>query len=349
MKKWAVIAASLSLFLAACGNKEEKEPQITDAQNNKLTVYTTIYPLEYFAERIGGSTVSVESIMPSGADAHTFEPTSKTMLDLAQADLFFYNGLNLEPFAEKAEATLAEEDTKIVNVGEHVNLEASNHEGHSHDEEADSGDVHKDSYEMEQLEESEHAHEEEHGHEEASEDDHNHSGVDPHIWIDPMLAVEMANVVKNELAKLNPDEKETYNENYEKLKEDLTALDGDFHTMIDSAGQKEILVSHAAYGYWEESYGIEQISVAGLSPTDEPSQKELKEIADTAKKHGIKYVIFEQNITPKVAEVIQNEIGADSLRLHNLASLTDEDQKNGDDYLSIMKNNIETLKTAMIK
>ncbi|WP_018392865.1 zinc ABC transporter substrate-binding protein [Bacillus sp. 37MA] len=337
MKKWAVIAAALSLALAACSNEEDKEAtSIEENEASQLTVYTTIYPLEYFAERIGGDTVNVESIMPAGADEHTYEPTTKTILELAEADLFLYNGLNLEPFAEKAEETLAGEDVKIVNVGEHVDVEVDSHEGHSHEDETTHEEVTEDG----------HAHEDE-----TTEggQDHEHGGVDPHIWIDPMLAIEIASVVKDELVTLNPDGKGTYNENFKSLKTDLESLDEQFHKMTDAAEQKEILVSHAAYGYWEESYGIEQLSIAGLSSTEEPSQKELKEIADTATKHDIKYVIFEQNITPKVAKVIQNEIGADSLRLHNLSTLTEEDIENGEDYFSIMEKNIETLKTALAK
>ncbi|OKL36772.1 metal ABC transporter solute-binding protein, Zn/Mn family [Domibacillus mangrovi] len=327
MRKWAVIAAVMSLALAACSNGEDKgATSIEKNEDSRMTVYTTIYPLEYFAERIGGDTVNVESIMPAGADEHTYEPTTKTILELAKADLFLYNGLNLEPFAEKVEETLTEEDVKIVNIGEHVDVEVDSHEGHSHaDEHMHEGEITED------------------GH------DHDHGGVDPHIWIDPMLAIEIASVVKDELVTLNPDDEGTYNENFKSLKTDLESLDEKFHVMTEAAAHKEILVSHAAYGYWEKSYGIEQISIAGLSPTEEPSQKELKEIADTAREHGIKYVIFEQNITPKLAKVIQNEIGADSLRLHNLATLTEEDIENGDDYFSIMEQNIETLNLALSK
>ncbi|OES45602.1 metal ABC transporter solute-binding protein, Zn/Mn family [Domibacillus iocasae] len=335
MKKWTLAAASLSLALAACNNNEkEASNEAESSGDNAVTVYTTIYPLEYFTERIGGDTVEVESMVPAGADEHTYEPTSKTMLDLAEADLFLSNGLGLEPFVEKVEETLSAEDVKMVSVGEKVDIEAA-HE-HEHGTEETGEETHT---------EEEHT-EEEHDHE-AEEDNHDHGGVDPHIWIDPLLAGQMAEVVKNELVALNPDEEALYTENYETLSKELEQLDKDFHAMADAAAHKEILVSHAAYGYWEKSYGIEQLSVAGLSPTDEPSQKELKELADTAVEHGIRYVIFEQNITPKIAEVIQKEIGAESLRLHNLATLTEEDLAAGEDYMSIMKQNIETLKTAM--
>lgn len=344
MKKWTIALASLSLALAACGNEEaETVNETTGSGDETVTVYTTIYPLQYFAEQIGGETVEVESMLPAGADEHTYEPTSQTMLDLAGADLFLYNGLGLEPFAEKVTETLSAEDVKTVNIGEQVSLE----DAHSHEEEH---------AEDEHATEEEHAHEEEvHTEEEHSEDEHaheegdghDHGGVDPHIWIDPMLAAQMAEAVKEELTALNPEEEALYNENFERLQTELEGLDEEFHTMAEQAAQKEILVSHAAYGYWESSYGIEQLSVAGLSPTDEPSQKELKELADTATEHGIRYVLFEQNVTPKIAEVVQKEIGADALRLHNLATLTDEDIESDADYMSIMRENIQTLQTAM--
>ena len=339
MKKWTAAAASLLLMLAACGNEKNDASTNTKKESgDPLTIYTTIYPLQYFAERIGGDTIEAESMLPAGADEHTYEPTSKTILDIAGADLFLYNGLNLEPFADKVKETLSSEDVHVVNVGEQVEIDTSH--GHEHSTEEKHTEEHS--------HESEEAHtEEEHNHE--TEDGHDHGGVDPHIWLDPLLAGQMANVVKEELIELNPDEEALYTKNYEELLSELEQLDESFHTMADAATQKEILVSHAAYGYWEKSYGIEQLSVAGLSSTDEPSQKELKELADTAKEHNIRYVIFEQNVTPKIAKVIQEEIGADSLRLHNLATLTEEDIKEEQDYMSIMKQNIETLKTAMNK
>src|SRR5690606_29054524 len=116
---------------------------------------------------------------------------------------------------------------------------------------------------------------------------------------------------------------------------------------MKQSSKKEILVSHAAYGYWESRYGIKQISISGLSPSNEPTQKDLKNIINTAKEHNIKFVIFEQNLTSKIAEVVKKEINAQSLTLHNLESVTAEDIKNGADYISIMRQNLETLNKAL--
>ncbi|MEH7896808.1 metal ABC transporter solute-binding protein, Zn/Mn family, partial [Bacillus pumilus] len=141
--------------------------------------------------------------------------------------------------------------------------------------------------------------------------------------------------------------KDEYTKNYEKLKKDLQSLDQEFNTTLSKAKHKEILVSHAAYGYWEKRYGIEQISVLGLSASEEPSQKQLESIVQKAEKHHIQYVIFENNVSSKVSDTIRSEIGAKSLTLKNLESITEDDAKNGESYVSLMKQNLKTLKTAL--
>ncbi|MGZ9818030.1 metal ABC transporter solute-binding protein, Zn/Mn family [Peribacillus simplex] len=92
---------------------------------------------------------------------------------------------------------------------------------------------------------------------------------------------------------------------------------------------------------------MEEIAISGLSPSQEPSQKELQEIVQESTEHGVHYVIFEQNLIPKVAEMIQNEIGTKSLTLHNLKAITEENIKQGDDNFSIYRKNLETIQTAL--
>ena len=113
MKKiWMVFAtALLMLVLAACGD-DTKTTDDSTKDADALSIYTTVYPLQYFAERIGGDYVNVQSIYPAGANEHSFEPTQKDMIHLADADLFFYIGLGLEGFVSNAEKTLANENVK---------------------------------------------------------------------------------------------------------------------------------------------------------------------------------------------------------------------------------------------
>ncbi|MDQ0207608.1 metal ABC transporter solute-binding protein, Zn/Mn family [Alkalicoccobacillus murimartini] len=181
------------------------------------------------------------------------------------------------------------------------------------------------------------------------DDDHGHSHgeFDPHVWLDPVLSIELAENIKDQLIELKPEQEAYFTENFENLVEQFEELDGQFQEVAESADINTFIVSHAGYGYWENRYGFEQIGIAGISPTNEPSQSQLVQTVDYAEELGLQYVLFEPNITPAVAEVVQKEIGAEALTIYPLESLTDEDVANEEDYFSLMRKNIDTLKTAL--
>jgi len=299
----------LSLILSACtidkGQSQKKK--------NQLTIYTTVYPLQYFTERIGGKYVDVKTIYPPGADEHTFEPSQKDMMNLADSDLFFYIGLGLEGFVEKAKGTLKNEDVTLVPTADKLQLPKDHHTA-----------------------------EEEEGH-----DDHDHGDVNPHVWLDPIYSKEMAAVIRDSLAKKMPQKKELFNENYQKLAAELDELNSEYEQTISNAKHKKIIVTHAAFGYWEQRYGIEQISISGLSTTNEPTQKELEKIISIADHDGLHYILFEQNVQSKLGKVVQKEIGARALPIHNLAILSKDNIKDKETYFSLMEANLKTLKTAL--
>ncbi|MFB3164691.1 metal ABC transporter substrate-binding protein [Neobacillus sp. 179-J 1A1 HS] len=321
---------TLSLLLTGCGSKEVVKTG-ENKEKNSLTVYTTIYPLEDFTKKIGGSYVEVKSIYPPNVDAHSFEPSTKDMIALANSDLFIYTGVGIEGFAEKATEALEKEDVQVLKAADGIDLIESTDDHHHVDEEG-----HSDENEGEHTESENHEGEE-----------HNHGDVDPHVWLDPVHSIALANNIKNSLSKLIPEHAAVFETNFKQLKSELEKLDQEFKTTIESSKTKNLLVSHDAYGYWENRYGIETIAISGLSPTQEPTQKELQAIIEESTEHNIHYVIFEQNVSPKIAKIIQEEIGAKSLSLHNLEAVTEENIKQKDDYFSIMRRNLETIKTVL--
>jgi zinc transport system substrate-binding protein len=354
MKMKHLVSTSIlmfSLMLSGCGKSETVSENTDKNEKETLTVYTTIYPLEDFTKKIGGEFVEVQSIYPPNVDAHSYEPTTKDMINLADSDLFIYTGVGIEGFADKAAETLQKEEVQILKAGEGIELIPSSdehhhegEEGHSEGEHHEGEEGHSESEHHEDDEEHSEGEAESHEHE---EDEHHHGDLDPHVWLDPVLAVDLANNIKTSLSKIMPEHKAEFETNFNKLKSELEQLDQEFKTTIDASKTKYLLVAHAAYGYWEKRYGIEQIAIAGLSPTQEPSQKELQAIIEKSSEHNIHYVVFEQNLTPKVAKIIQDEIGAKSLTLHNLEAVTNENLKQKDDYFSIMRKNLETLKIAL--
>ncbi|MBU8879218.1 zinc ABC transporter substrate-binding protein [Bacillus sp. FJAT-29790] len=338
MKIKLVVYASvltLSLILFGCGGTKTVSKNEEVKEKETLKVYTTIYPLEDFTKKIGGEFVDVKSIYPPNVDAHTYEPSTKDMMNLANSDLFIYTGVGIEGFAEKASETLKKEDVHILQAGEGLELMESSHSD-EHQHHSDS-DHHEDG-----AHEDEHT--DSHKHE---ENEHHHGDLDPHIWLDPILSIDLAANIKTTLGKLMPEHKEEFESNYHQLKGELEKLDQEFKTTIEGSKTKYLLVAHAAYGYWEKRYGIEQVPISGLSPTQEPTQKQLQTIIHKSTEHSIHYVVFEQNVSPKVAKVIQEQLGAKSLTLHNLEAVTEENIKQKDDYFSIMRKNLETIKAAL--
>lgn len=319
----------LVLFLAACGKSEEKA-QNTD---EKVQIYTTVYPLQYFAERIGGESVHVSSIYPAGANEHTFEPTQKDMMALADADLFFYIGLGLEGFVENAKKTLADEEVNMIATVDAISDEQLEEAAHE-EEEATSTDSHDHEHESESSED--HSHE-----------GHDHGDIDPHVWMSPKISQSLALSIKDSLVEISPEQQETFEKNYDELVSELQQLDADFEEMAHNAPNKTFFVSHSAFGYIANTYGLEQLAVAGLNSQDEPSQKELTKLIDLAEEKNIEYILFEQNVSSKLTEVIQKEIGAESLVLHNLGVLSKEDIQNKETYFTLMNKNLETLRTVL--
>ncbi|MFN7251114.1 MAG: metal ABC transporter solute-binding protein, Zn/Mn family [Anaerobacillus sp.] len=384
----------LSTFLAACGGQEKQpvdttnEPEVEEKE--VLQVYTTIFPLMDFAKKIGGEFVEVNNIVPVGADAHTFEPSPKTMVDVSNADLYIYNGAGIEGFADAAAEVLKTGNVKILKASEGIELidfdhdhdhhdhghddhdhehDDHGHDDHDHDHDDHGHDDHDhDDHGHDDHDHDDHGHDDhdhdhdDHGHddhdhdhddhehdEDHGDDDHHHDHgeEDPHVWLDPIRSIQLAENIKNALVQLLPEASEQFENNFLTLKEQLEALDGKFKDMLQEVSKDTIVVSHAGYGYWTERYGIKQVGISGISPTNEPSIRQIQSVIEYVEHKQIGYIIFEQNIPTSIAETVRSQVGAEALWLHNLEALVQDDVANNEDYFSLMEKNIETLKTAL--
>lgn len=344
MKKPSAISVSIlagAVLLQACSTSDDNQQNASgdsnedqQNQNEKLDVYTTLFAWEDFAKQIGGDYVDVENVVPPGSNAHSFDPTPQTLTDIAEGDMFIMTGSGMEGFADEAKRTVDGENVEVLELTNNMELlDTSEEHDHSHE------DGHDHSHE-----EEEHAHD--HGHDE-EEHDHSHGGVDPHVWLDPVRAQQAAESIKNELVRQMPDQEKTFEENYQALASDLEHIDQDFTDVAENSDQNQFIVSHAAYGYWEERYGFEQIPVSGINAQDEPSVQEINDIVATAEENDIHTVLLEQNIPSKTAETVQDEIGADVAYLHNLSSVMEEDIENDATYVSLMEDNIQSLEQAL--
>lgn len=235
------------------------------------------------------------------------------MVEIAEGDAFIYLGTGIEGFSNAVIDAVKNEETKIVKGSKGISLIKTEEQG-----------------------------------EEPEEHEGEESGdIDPHVWLDPSRSIVIAENIKNALVEMKPDKKEYFESNYMALKKELENVNSSFKEMVDKSPRKTFIVAHSAYGYWEDAYGLRQIGISGLSPSSEPSQKQLEEIIMKAEEENIQYILFEQNAENQVAKVIEREIGAKTLTLHNLEALTPKDVQNKEDYVSLMQKNIETLRQVI--
>lgn len=317
------VAFASASILAACGSNTDS----STSDDKKTEIYTSTFATAAIAREIGGNQVNVKMIVPPGADPHSYEPTSKQLTEIAKGDLFLLTGTTLEPYSKKIQESLKGTDVRFIETSKDVTLLESDATLHAHEEEGHTED---------EQAEDEQAHEEE---------GHDHGKYDPHVWLDPVNAKAMARSITVALSKEVPKDKATFEKNLKAFDQQADALDKEFKQAVADGSKKELLVTHAAYGYLAERYGFTQLPIAGISPSDEPSQKQLAALVKEARMHDLKYVAFEETVSPKVARVIQKEIGAKSVTIHNLESVTKSQQNSS--YFKLMEENVQTLEQAL--
>ncbi|WP_052045174.1 metal ABC transporter substrate-binding protein [Caloranaerobacter azorensis] len=295
------------IFAVGCANKGvENEKQNSEG---KLRVYASIYPMYDFAKNIGKDKIDLHLMIPPGAQPHDWEPTAKLMTELENADVFIYNGVMMEPWVDKLLDTIDNKKLIVVKASENVELlKVQDYITHGHEEK-----------------------------------NHHHGEYDPHVWLDPIRAMKQAENIKNAFIKADYKKKDFYEKNFKEFVEKLKALDEEYRHKLSKVKNREIVVSHAAFGYMAKRYGLIQIPIRGLNPKEEPSAAKLSEIADIMKDKKIKYIYFETLTNPKVAEVLATEVGAKTAVLNPIGGLTKEEMDSGKDYLKAMKENLETL------
>lgn len=243
-----------------------------------LRVFVSILPQEYFVERIGGGRVRVEALVEPGHNPHTYAPTPKQMARLAKARIYFRIGVPFEStIIPKLSRSIPE--LKIVDLREGMDL-------------------------LEPDEE----HAEHHGHDE---------DMDPHTWLDPTLALQQAEVVRDTLVAFDPDGARQYTANFELLAADLRELDRTLRDILQPIAGRSIYVFHPAYGYFCRAYGLRQ---KAINPSGKPTgASQLARLIEEAEREQVRFIFTQPQFSDKTAETIARSIGAAVVTLDPLA------------------------------
>jgi zinc transport system substrate-binding protein len=171
--------------------------------------------------------------------------------------------------------------------------------------------------------------------------------VDPHVWLDPARYEEIVRAVSAALSEADPANEATYAANAEAYIGQIAALDEKFRVGLSDCERTTIVTSHEAFGYLADAYGLTQVGILGLSPEAEPDPRRLAELRDLVEREGVTTIFAEELVSPKVAETLASEAGVRVAVLNPIESLTDAQEKAGEDYLSLMRENLDTLRRAL--
>lgn len=171
--------------------------------------------------------------------------------------------------------------------------------------------------------------------------------INPHFWLDPVLFGEEVKIVRDTLVAIDSEHEAVFRENADRLVKELSDLDQRFRDGLSSCALRDVIVLHEAFVYLSRQYGFTATSIAGISPEEEPSPKELVRIITLARDKGVKHVFSETIASPKFSEAVAREIGGTMLVLNPIESMTPSEVQSGQDYISAMGMNLNNLRSAM--
>jgi zinc transport system substrate-binding protein len=180
-----------------------------------------------------------------------------------------------------------------------------------------------------------------HGHGAAEESEEEHaaeSGRDPHVWLDPTRFAAIARAIADALEE--PDGADA-------LVADLEELDAEYRAGLATCERRQIVTSHAAFGYLADAYDLEQIPLTGVSPEAEPSAQAVEDLVDEVREEGATTVFFETLVSPELAETVAREADAETAVLNPLEGLTEDEIEDGANYFTIMRENLAALRKAL--
>lgn len=324
-KKLLPIAFAGLFLVSGCTNlpdsidsQTSQQTQITNSHDAKIQVVTSFYPLAEIANQVGGTYVEVKNLTPPGAEPHDFEPSPRDVLSLNTADLVMVNGVGFEPWAEKILPTLEGNNVKVLDVSKVLPELLQSVEESEDEASGDTDEDHKEQFKF-----------------------------DPHFWLDPISYITQVEFVSTTLSEIDPVHSDDFTKQANAFVGQLGGLHKEFTDGLSSCKLKVFVTNHAAFGYLAKRYGLTMLPISGLSPDSEPSAKRLGELTELVKKEGVKIVFSESLMSPKVSETLAKEAGVQVMVLNPLEGLADNEIAAGENYISVMKKNLQSLRTAL--
>lgn len=288
------------LVLGACGQKTSQDSK--EAKGMKIV--TSFYPIYAMVKEISGDLNDVRMIQ-SSSGIHSFEPSANDIAAIYDADVFVYHSHTLESWAGSLDLSLQNSKVKVIEASEGMTLERVSG---LEDMQAGDGIDEKTLY-------------------------------DPHTWLDPEKVAEETQIIADKLSELDSENKEIYQSNAKKFIDQAHELTNKYKPIFDKVEQRTFVTQHTAFSYLAKRFDLNQLGIAGISPDQEPSPKQLTEIQEFVKTYKVKTIFTESNASSKVADTL---VKSTSVSLKTLNPL-EADPQNDKSYLENLEENLAVL------
>ena len=275
-------------------------------------IVTTIFPYFDFARAVIGNDNNIHLLIKPGAEIHSYEPTPADIIKIQNSDIFIYNGGENEQWVDDILETIDTSKTTILKMMDFVEVyEEDESFIYSRNNENDEED--------EELE------------------------YDEHIWTSPKNSIKLVKVISEEIIKLEESNKEKYKLNTEK------DIDDEIQKIVDNSENKLLIFGDRfPFRYFFEEFNLKyRAAFSGCSTETEPSASTVAKLIEIIKEKNIPVVLYIELSSQKVANAIAKETGTQTMCLQSCQSISKHDFENGETYVSIMQENVKTLKVAL--
>ena len=303
MKNRSILWFMIGLFvlvLGACGQETSQDSK----EAKGIKIVTSFYPIYAMVKEISGDLNDVRMIQ-SSSGIHSFEPSANDIAAIYDADVFVYHSSILESWAGSLDPSLQKSKVKVIEASDGMTLER-----------------------VPGLEDME-----------AGKGVDERTLYDPHTWLDPEKVVEEAQIIADKLSELDSENKEIYQSNAKKFIDQAHELTNKYKPIFDKVEQRTFVTQHTAFSYLAKRFDLNQLGIAGISPDQEPSPKQLTEIQEFVKTYKVKTIFTESNASSKVAETLIKSTGVSLKTLNPLEA----DPQNDKSYLENLEENLAVL------
>ncbi|WP_240377395.1 metal ABC transporter solute-binding protein, Zn/Mn family [Bacillus piscicola] len=308
-----VFFGMMVLLLAACGGGETGAADDVGSAENPLQVVTSFTIIQDMAREIGGDDVEIHNLVPTGTDPHEYEPLPEDIKKATDADVLFYNGLNLEGGEKgwffKMIDSVGQDEANVYSLTEEVEpMYIGGHDG--------------------KVEE-----------------------INPHAFINPNVGIQMAEAMRDALMEADPERKDAYEERGNKYIDRLKDIEAEYAGKIDDIPKENrvLVTSERAFQYLASQYGLEEAFIWEIDTEENGSPEQIKSLVNYIKESDVPVLFVESNVDPRPMETVSKESG---VPIFEKPIYSDEIGKPGeevDTYVKYLNYNIKLIHDGLKK